>query len=100
MDTTSLGFKKSIAELYWSRLLCGNCTPSTTYKGLLEELMELKPRIRTLVLPPGRPELVLTCTPATLPDSASLSEVAGRSSSCSASTWPTEPVRSDFLLVP
>ncbi|MNE10058.1 hypothetical protein D3C80_1027550 [compost metagenome] len=41
-------------------------TPSTTYSGLLFELAEPKPLIRTVGWLPGVPVLV-TVTPATLP---------------------------------
>src|SRR6478752_5406758 len=78
----------------------GRYTPSITYNGLLDELIELKPRIRILVCPPGRPELVLTNTPAILPASCWLTDAAGRSCNCVALTTPTDPVRSVFLAVP
>src|SRR5690606_1849074 len=79
---------------------CGNATPSIMYSGLLEVLMELKPRILTLVCPPGRPEFVFTCTPGTRPAIAWFKDEGGRSCSCDARTEPTAPVRSDFLLEP
>src|SRR4051812_41191096 len=42
-------------------------TPSTIYSGSLLALIELVPRTRIKIPPPGTPELDVTCTPADLP---------------------------------
>ena len=99
-DTMSLGLMKSMALLNWSPVDWGSSTPSTTYSGLLDELMELNPRILTVVRPPGRPELLLTCTPGILPAIIWLSEGAGRSISSASFTPDTDPVKSDLRTVP
>ncbi|MNI39268.1 hypothetical protein D3C73_934470 [compost metagenome] len=78
----------------------GSATPSTTYKGLLLVLIELNPLILMLVCPPGRPELVFTCTPEIRPANAWFNDDAGRSCSSVAFTTPTDPVKSVFLTVP
>src|SRR6186713_301971 len=42
-------------------------TPSMTYRGSLERLMELLPRMRTLMDEPGWPVGAVTCTPEACP---------------------------------
>src|SRR5699024_4605142 len=74
--------------------------PSTTYNRLLDALIDPYPRMRTRVRPPGRPELVVTFTPATFPDNASSVLDVGRLINSSLFTELTEPVKSDSSCVP
>ena len=76
------------------------CTPSIIYRGSLEELMELAPRIRMEVAAPGAPELEVTCTPAILPWSIWSALVTMDSFIWSFDREATEPVTSVRRCVP
>src|SRR5690606_33245974 len=70
MEAISLGFIKSIGVLPLVNPVAFRMTPSITYKGLLDTLTEVLPRIRIFALPPGRPELTETLTPVNRPAKA------------------------------
>ena len=78
----------------WSRV----DTPSITYKGPLS-LMELIPRMRTIVAEPGAPEVPMF-TPAALPCNCCVAEEPEDANSSSVSITATEPVMSFFCWVP
>src|SRR5690606_36147442 len=96
MEAMSLGLME--AKAFWEpcpdRPTEATCTPSTIYKGSVPAFMEPTPLICTLSLPPGCPELEVTCTPATLPCMARSKDWMGRSSNISPFTEAMAPVTS------
>src|SRR5664280_815891 len=58
-------------------LYIGN--PSITYNGSLPPVIELPPRMRTIEVAPGAPEVEVTCTPETKPCKASTKDVGAAS---------------------
>ena len=63
-------------------------------KGVLSPVMEPPPRTRIFISASGEPSVVVICTPAILPCSASVAEATGTAASTSELTVATEPVRS------
>ena len=61
--------------------------------------MEPEPRTRILTSASGSPSVVVTWTPAILPDRASLTEVTGMAVKALLSTEDTEPMRSFLFTV-
>ena len=75
-------------------------TPSTTIKGLLDALIEPRPRTRILVPLPGCPDSVEICTPATAPSNALVTSDTCIFSILSFFTTAADPVKELFLAVP
>ena len=75
-------------------------TLSITINGSFEALSEEPPRIRMVAPPPGVPSLVVTFTPATLPEIMSCGFTTRPLFLLSGFNADTEPVRSDFFATP
>ena len=68
--------------------------PSTIYRGELSCVMEPEPRTRILISASGSPSVAVTCTPAILPERASLTVVTGTAVRALLSMEETDPMRS------
>ena len=75
-------------------------TLSITINGSFDALSEEPPRIRMVAAPPGVPSLVVTFTPATLPEIISCGFTTRPLFLLSGFKADTEPVRSDFFAIP
>ena len=75
-------------------------TPSITYNGLLEALIEPTPRMLISAIDPGSPVAEAVRTPAILPDNALSKDSLEPETILSALMTAADPVNEDFFAVP
>jgi len=92
MDSISLGLISLVDP--------GKGTPSSTIRGVVLALMELRPRTWSVAVVPGADEVCVTVKPGTEPSTASITLVTGSSESRDFGIEATEPVTSDRFWVP